>query len=128
MSERTRLIIGALVAPAVLTFIVAAATLASMVVPPDNANAAQKAPSACYNGACVRDCTTHTVVFEDDPCWNWATMGNRKRGVVTVWGTPINVGPCRFAKLRRAHRLTYAPIDHMRGDVWAMRHGCDARP
>jgi hypothetical protein len=30
----------------------------------------------------------HLACYEDDPCWNWATMGDRKRGVVTMWGTP----------------------------------------
>lgn len=25
---------------------------------------------------------------EDMPCWNWATMGDGHRGVVTMWGTP----------------------------------------
>lgn len=28
---------------------------------------------------------------EDDPCWTWPIMGNRQRGVVTMWGTPKNV-------------------------------------
>lgn len=29
-----------------------------------------------------------TRCTEDMPCWNWATMGNGRRGIVTMWGTP----------------------------------------
>lgn len=73
---------------------------------------------------------------EDSACWVWSRMGNRKRGVVTVWGTPLVVGPCRFARLFHTGHLrygitldgTYYPLlDQMRGDVWARMHGCDAQ-
>jgi hypothetical protein len=45
------------------------------------AAACSAAPAAPARAERVR-CT------EDMPCWNWATMGDRNRGVVTMWGTP----------------------------------------
>lgn len=36
---------------------------------------------------------------EDDPCWNWAKMGNHRRGVILLDGTPKVVGPCGFNRL-----------------------------
>jgi hypothetical protein len=57
-------------------------------------------------------------------CWTWSRMGNRRRGIVTRWGTPLVVGPCRFAKLRRAGRVDYPRFARMKGDAWAMQHGC----
>jgi hypothetical protein len=38
---------------------------------------------------------------EDEPCWNWARMGNGKRGVVTMWGTPKVVTCGQFRWLAR---------------------------
>lgn len=73
--------------------------------------------------------------FEDEPCWNWATMGNHKRGVVTTDGTPLVVGPCRFARMWERGRLrysvrfngrTYVLLERLKGDGWARRHGCRA--
>jgi hypothetical protein len=61
---------------------------------------------------------------EDAPCWHWPTMGNHKRGIVTMNGTPLVVGPCRFARMMRAGNIDYQPTDYLRGDRWAMRHGC----
>jgi len=65
---------------------------------------------------------------EDESCWNWATMGNRKRGVVTRHGNPLVVGPCRFARLLVQGRLDYRASDAMRGDLTAfgryVRGGC----
>jgi hypothetical protein len=35
---------------------------------------------------------------EDMPCWNWSVMGDRQRGVVTMWGTPkvVTCGSLRW--------------------------------
>jgi hypothetical protein len=58
---------------------------------------------------------------EDDSCWNWATMGNQRRGIVDRWGNPRIVGPCEFA-YRVRHRMIDRPTsDRMRGDATAMR-------
>lgn len=74
-----------------------------------------------------------TMCAEDAPCWTWSTMGNRKRGVVTMHGTPLTVGPCRFARLVRTHVVrfnvrvdghTYRVNDRMRGDALAMKAIC----
>lgn len=75
---------------------------------------------------------------EDDPCWNWVTMGNRKRGVVTLWGTPKVVGPCEFRALWMAGSLryhvtvdgtTYRTLDRMKGDSFALyRAHCPNTP
>ena len=61
---------------------------------------------------------------EDDVCWNWATMGNQRRGIVTMHGTPMVVGPCRFQRLMRAGVVDYRTSDVMRGDRTAMRKRC----
>lgn len=74
--------------------------------------------------------------MEDAPCWTWSRMGNHQRGVVTTHGTPLVVGPCRFARLYRAHVIRYSVtldgvryplMDRLRGDAWALRHGCTPR-
>lgn len=56
----------------------------------------------------VAAASVHVPCTEGDACWSWPTMGNHKRGVVTVHGTPLVVGPCRFARLYRAHVIRYA--------------------
>lgn len=47
-----------------------------------------------------------TACQEDDPCWRWPTMGNRKRGVVTMWGTPKVVTCGDFRYLHRTRNLS----------------------
>lgn len=59
---------------------------------------------------------------EDAPCWNWATMGNHRRGIITMWGTPEVVSPCRYQHL--AKRGLIAPGDHMLGDKTAWHARC----
>ena len=54
--------------------------VASMLVLAALFAGAASAPAAPARAERVR-CT------EDMPCWNWATMGNRTRGIVTMWGT-----------------------------------------
>jgi hypothetical protein len=74
--------------------------------------------------------TAHAATcFEDQPCWNWVTMGNGQRGVTTVTGRNLVVGTCRFRKLWRAKKIRYhgAPyvIERIKGDGFARRHGCE---
>ena len=101
--------------------------------------------SACFNvqslGGDYGACTSKRVIkYEDDRCWSWPTDGNRRRGVVTVDGTPMVVSMCRFAALYRAHELryritvdgvTYPLLTRMRGDHAALRAydlgACDKR-
>lgn len=70
---------------------------------------------------------------EDQHCWNWATMGNHKRGVVTLHGTLLVVGPCRFRRLHAEGEVVYTTVmdgktypqnQRLRGDAWALAHGC----
>lgn len=63
------------------------------------------------------------VCQEDQPCWNWATMGNHHRGIVTMHGTPLVVSPCQFQRLMRARNVDYRGQD-MKGDKLAMRIHC----
>lgn len=65
---------------------------------------------------------------EDNPCWNWAKMGNHKRGVVLVDGTPKIVGPCGFNRLWAhgaiRHFLVvdghaYKSMSKLKGDTFA---------
>ena len=69
------------------------------------------------------DAGTPAACAEDAPCWNWARMGNHRRGIVTLYGNVRVVGPCQYARMRRAHRIDpHTP--RLRGDVWAAMHGC----
>ena len=61
---------------------------------------------------------------EDMSCWSWSTMGNRSRGIVTMHGTPMVVGPCRFKRLMNGGMIDYRTSDVMRGDRPAMRMRC----
>lgn len=64
---------------------------------------------------------------EDDPCWTWPTMGHHNRGVY-VRGQLRVVNACTYRKLRVAGLLD-ARTERLRGDAWAVKHGCgdDAR-
>lgn len=57
---------------------------------------------------------------DDQPCWIWSKMGDHKRGVILSDGTRRVVGPCAFARLRDAGRLS-ARNPRLRGDWFA---GC----
>jgi hypothetical protein len=70
---------------------------------------------------------------EDQPCWNWATMGNQHRGVVTLYGNSRVVNPCQFRRLWQMGHLryhvtvdgkTYHTLDKMLGDITARKYGC----
>lgn len=61
---------------------------------------------------------------EDMPCWNWASMGDHRRGVVTMFGTPLVVSPCKFQRLMKMRVIDYRPDDVLKGDKLAMRVRC----
>lgn len=61
---------------------------------------------------------------EDMPCWSWSTMGNHRRGIVSKFGNRRVVAPCQFARLAREGMIDWKSSGRMRGDGWAMRHGC----
>lgn len=63
--------------------------------------------------------------MEDMPCWTWSTMGNHDRGVTLRNGTRVVVGPCAYARARHAHTIDMKRTPKLRGDAWAMAHGCD---
>lgn len=66
---------------------------------------------------------------EDEPCWNWATMGNMDRGVFLRHGGDVVrvVDPCRFAYLDHVGRINWELSPRLKGDRLARRHGCDPR-
>jgi hypothetical protein len=68
-----------------------------------------------------------TSCVEDAPCWSWSQMGNRRRGIVTAWGTPKVVGPCGYRRevLRTPPSMRKLLGRKLKGDRWALRHGCD---
>ena len=71
----------------------------------------------------------HSTCVEDEPCWHWPTMGNRKRGIVSMRGTHVIVSPCRFSLMmeRRSWRERRIMGWGMRGDAFALKHGCEYR-
>lgn len=100
-----------------------AAILATLLLTLVAATCARAATPTCTTGA-------HEVRSEDDPCWTWTKDGNGLRGVVTLHGNSLVVGPCRFARLYRTHRIAYrvrvdgrwyAQMPRLRGDVSALR-------
>lgn len=75
---------------------------------------------------------TREACHEDAPCWNWATMGDHKRGVIIIAGRSrtgkdltrkVVATPCEYQHLRRAG-LVHASTPHLRGDATAMRFRC----
>lgn len=66
--------------------------------------------------------TTHkSHCAEDDPCWNWAIMGNHKRGWVGPWGSPHIGSICRFTNALAHHKIfRYAKTQFQPGDVTAL--------
>jgi hypothetical protein len=82
--------------------------------------------------------------YEDQPCWNWATMGNLQRGVYvrnTAKARAVGVNPskqralrlwrvvtpCEFAYASHEGLLDTRKTKRLRGDLFAQRHGCDYR-
>ena len=53
---------------------------------------------------------------EDQPCWNWRTMGNHKRSIVLTNGRRIVVGPASFDGIRREGRIDWTRTPRLRGD------------
>lgn len=53
---------------------------------------------------------------EDAPCWNWRTMGNHTRGVKTVAGRSLVVGPAKFDALNRNRRIDWRSTPRLKGD------------
>lgn len=82
--------------------------------------------------------------YEDQPCFNWATMGNMQRGV-TLNRRAIRLGvhrsvgrphpsgvkrervvnPCEFAFLHHSGFLNWKGTPRLTGDRLAQKHGCD---
>lgn len=61
---------------------------------------------------------------EDEPCWNWAKMGNHQRGITTVGGRRVIVGPCKFQRFDRQRRIDWTATAHLRGDRAARNRDC----
>lgn len=53
------------------------------------------------------------------PSAGWTT-----RAIVTMNGTPLVVGPCRFKRLMNSGMVNYRTRDVMRGDTAAMHARC----
>jgi len=75
----------------------------------------------------AKNVVTHCA--EDNPCWNWAKMGDRRRGAVYVrfgrhtYG-PIIVTAREFCLMLRHHRVAFPQTRMMKGDGWAGQHAC----
>ncbi len=97
--------------------------------------ALSSAPSPVYGASSGAPC------YEDMACWNWATMGDRTRGVLLTagahvparyvravyaspTGTRVVVAPCAFARMMRAGMIRYPRAERMRGDTFAIVRGC----
>lgn len=53
---------------------------------------------------------------EDQPCWNWRTMGNHQRGIVLTNGRRLVVNPLSFDGYRRERRIDWTRTPRLRGD------------
>lgn len=59
---------------------------------------------------------------EDAPCWTWSTMGNHRRGIVTIDGRRLIVNRYTFRTLDAIGVVDWRRTRHLRGD-WTARHG-----
>lgn len=59
---------------------------------------------------------TSSTCQEDQPCWNWRTMGNHKRGIVTLAGRRLSVGPARFDAINAGFRIDWQRTPRLKGD------------
>ena len=78
------------------------------------AGASDKASAASSEATC----------YEDMPCFQWPTMGNFRRGIVTVGGRRLVVGPCRFQRIALAERIDWRRSGNLPGDSLAIFAGC----
>jgi hypothetical protein len=67
---------------------------------------------------------------EDDPCWTWSRMGNHRRAVLDLAsGRRVVVSPCTFRHMwMNGNAALSKRSEQMRGDWWAIHHGCDPAP
>ena len=65
-----------------------------------------------------------TTCYEDMQCWQWPIMGNHKRGIVTIGGRRLVVGPCRFQRIALAERIDWRRSGNLPGDSLAAFAGC----
>ena len=71
-------------------------------------------------GTSDRASAAQATCHEDEHCWQWPTMGNHRRGVTTIGGRFLIVGPCRFAHIRP--RIDWSRTRHLPRD-WSA--GCN---
>lgn len=88
--------------------ILAAIVLLGLAGASDRASAASR-EATCYEGM---------------QCWQWPIMGNYKRGIVTVGGRHLVVGPCRYQRIRLAERIDHKRTRQLLGDSLAAFAGC----
>ncbi len=69
-----------------------------------------------FAGVVLSKSGAQTACAEDAPCWNWATMGNHKRGVFLTNGRLLVVGPASFDGIRRERRIDWSRTPHLLGD------------
>lgn len=68
------------------------------------------AKTYCNATSCSSTCQ------EDMRCWNWRTMGNKRRGIVTNTGHKLIVQPGTFDLLNRSFRIDWSRTRYLRGD------------
>lgn len=59
---------------------------------------------------------TSARCLDDEPCWNWRTMGNHQRSIVLTNGRRLVVGPVSFDGYRRERRIDWTRTPRLRGD------------
>lgn len=68
--------------------------------------------------------TDRQACQEDAPCWNWATMGNHKRGVIVANSFDVLVSPCRYQRFMKLGLIDRKATPRLKGDKLAMRLRC----
>lgn len=101
-------------------YLIAAATLAAVILAAAAYTVAAKANTGTPP---AHHCT------EDSACWNWATMGNHKRGIVTVWGDAKIVGPRGYCRelhhTPRYMRRYFIRTNRLHGDYTVIHTVCN---
>lgn len=56
------------------------------------------------------------VCAEDARCWRWRTMGDHRRGIVTIGGRKRVVGPRAFDRANRGFWIDWRRTPRLPGD------------
>ncbi len=68
--------------------------------------------------------TLPVACHEDEACWNWVTMGNHRRGIMTIGGRRVVVSACAYRRMHTARTIDHRASGHFLGDALALRVRC----